>query len=1216
MTITPIRRAARRTNFRFFFAIALATAFAAVGPTRSISLSAAGATSIWQPTDLPSVASIADPNPYELGVKFTSDVDGFITGIRFYKGTANIGVHVGHLWASDGTLLASATFNTETDSGWQQVNFASAVHITANAVYVASYHTDGNYAVDNDYFSIAGHDSPPLHALSTAAAGGNGVYASGQSAFPTNSFRDSNYWVDVVFSDATVDPTPLAISNINVQLLDGSNAIVTWNTSKNATSRIDYSIDQNLPPASTQTVSDGAFVTSHGFHLTGLTAEATYYFSVTAVDQGSNTLTVPGPSFTMPGPTLRDTLLSDFLAGTTGAGAYLAQTADGEVTLAPANGAEFSGPGLPPGWIEFKYSSQGSATFANGRMAIDGERVATCMTNGLGACIPDDLAPSPVGNLAPGQSVEFSANFSGGAFQHAGFAQLLNDAEPWAMFSTATGGTLKARTSTGIAQSDFDLGPSYLGAFHRYRIDWNAASVDYYIDGALVHSEPQAVPGPMRLLAGSDFNPGGGAVVVDWMRLRPYAAAGTFTSRIFNAQSMVQWNAIQWVSQVPPGTSLAISVRAGNSPTVGASWTAFTPISSPGPISLPSTYQYIQYRADMTGDTTNTPELDEIVLSGSTPVSITPTITWPNPAPITYGTALSSAQLNAVATASGSPVSGTFVYAPPAGTVLSAGNKSLQVTFTPDDQVHYVVATATAQITVNPAPSTTVATTSNSPWLFSLPVTLKATVSPAAATGGVTFMDGATTLACGAGSVATAPVATCVTSTLALGNHSITAVYSGSSDGNYSGSTSAALTQSIVAPVTNPTINAADVAVIEGNTGFTQAIVNVTLSGGTLQPVTVKYATADGSAVANSDYVAASGTLTFQPGETLKTVALSVVGDTIAEATETFVLNLSSATNGTIGKAQATITIIDDDSTSWVNSTVADFGAGTVGTGAYISSTSDGEVILAPTVGSEFLGSSLDPGWTSSILASGGFVTTGNGKGAGATLKGAAIVGGTGYAPERSLEFVAVFASVAGEYVGFMANATLNALTAPHAVFGLRVDKTLVARTFMSGSAVETTISGLKGNAHKFRIDWKASSVVYWIDDTKVATHAVAISQAMKPTAMNQTTGGGALTVDYMRMTPYAAAGTYTSKVFDAGGVVNWSKMTWTSTLPASTTIVFQYSVGNTPTPDATWTPFTNVPAAGALTGSSRYFQFVIKETTGDPGQTPVVSSVTTAFVR
>src|SRR5205085_860563 len=60
--------------------------------------------------------------------------------------------------------------------------------------------------------------------------------------------------------------------------------------------------------------------------------------------------------------------------------------------------------------------------------------------------------------------------------------------------------------------------------------------------------------------------------------------------------------------------------------------------------------------------------------------AVTPTLTWPTPVPIVYGTALSAAQLNASATAAGS-----FVYAPPSGTVLPAGPHTLTVTFTPDD---------------------------------------------------------------------------------------------------------------------------------------------------------------------------------------------------------------------------------------------------------------------------------------------------------------------------------------------------------------------------------------------------------------------------------------------------------------------------------------------------------------------------------------------------
>ena len=63
----------------------------------------------------------------ELGVKFTADSNGTITGIRFYKASTNTGTHIGSLWSSTGTLLASATFGNETASGWQQVNFSTGV---------------------------------------------------------------------------------------------------------------------------------------------------------------------------------------------------------------------------------------------------------------------------------------------------------------------------------------------------------------------------------------------------------------------------------------------------------------------------------------------------------------------------------------------------------------------------------------------------------------------------------------------------------------------------------------------------------------------------------------------------------------------------------------------------------------------------------------------------------------------------------------------------------------------------------------------------------------------------------------------------------------------------------------------------------------------------------------------------------------------------------
>src|SRR5437660_1527478 len=77
------------------------------------------------------------------------------------------------------------------------------------------------------------------------------------------------------------------------------------------------------------------------------------------------------------------------------------------------------------------------------------------------------------------------------------------------------------------------------------------------------------------------------------------------------------------------------------------------------------------------------------------------TITWPAPADITYGTALSATQLNAT-----SGVPGAFTYSPASGTVLDAGTDALSVTFTPTDAANYAPATATATITVLKATST------------------------------------------------------------------------------------------------------------------------------------------------------------------------------------------------------------------------------------------------------------------------------------------------------------------------------------------------------------------------------------------------------------------------------------------------------------------------------------------------------------------------------
>src|SRR5262249_6773241 len=87
-------------------------------------------------------------------------------------------------------------------SSWQQVTFATPVAIQANTVYVASYFApNGHYSGNLNYFATQGVDTPPLHALANAVAGGNGVYAyGGANSFPNSTYQALNYWVDVGFS--------------------------------------------------------------------------------------------------------------------------------------------------------------------------------------------------------------------------------------------------------------------------------------------------------------------------------------------------------------------------------------------------------------------------------------------------------------------------------------------------------------------------------------------------------------------------------------------------------------------------------------------------------------------------------------------------------------------------------------------------------------------------------------------------------------------------------------------------------------------------------------------------------------------------------------------------------------------------------------------------------------------------------------------------------
>ncbi len=171
-------------------------------PSAGISVNIGCTCSIWGTGAAPGVSDSGSGTAVEVGVKFTSDVSGSVTGIRFYKSSANTGTHIGNLWTATGTKLASATFSGETASGWQSVTFASPVLINANTTYVASYFAPaGHTAQDESYlypnpsptpYAYSPIDSPPLHALRNTNGTVNGLFQnSSTSTFPTGSLNAS-----------------------------------------------------------------------------------------------------------------------------------------------------------------------------------------------------------------------------------------------------------------------------------------------------------------------------------------------------------------------------------------------------------------------------------------------------------------------------------------------------------------------------------------------------------------------------------------------------------------------------------------------------------------------------------------------------------------------------------------------------------------------------------------------------------------------------------------------------------------------------------------------------------------------------------------------------------------------------------------------------------------------------------------------------------------
>lgn len=286
----------------------------------------------------------------------------------------------------------------------------------------------------------------------------------------------------------------------------------------------------------------------------------------------------------------------------------------------------------------------------------------------------------------------------------------------------------------------------------------------------------------------------------------------------------------------------------------------------------------------------------------------------------------------------------------------------------------------------------------------------------------------------------------------------------------------------------------------------------------------------------------------------------------------------------------------------------ADFSAGSVDGGAYIAHTRTGEVLLRPKVAAEFTGDQLPAGWTVTPWKEGGSATLGGGM---LTLDGARV----GCVPllpgPRALEMSATFAARPDQHAGFGTNFD----DVPWVMFSTKWGRRLYGRTHLLNVEDKKLPGQWFDGPHRYRIDWNVLDIVFSVDGVRMAQLLVPVPGYMRALAGNQRLGTEPLRVEWMRLSPYAPAGRFTSRIFDVGTVADWHELSWEADVPDATRLDLHVRAGDTAEPDATWSPWrpaAPLGAAGAATG--RHLQYRADLATADPAWTPVLHRVRAAY--
>jgi hypothetical protein len=1164
--------------------------------------------------ETPGQASSTDAQAVELGVKFRSDEDGFITGLRFYKGAGNTGPHVGHLWTAGGQLLAEASFSGETPSGWQEVSLDSPVAVTSNTTYVASYHTTtGHYAFDSQYFAIGKHN-PPLHGLADGIDGPNGMFNYGPSGgFPDETFNRANYWVDVVF-ERVVLPDTRAPEISSVSPSDGAPDVAPG-------ASVSATFDEPMDAASL----DGTTFELRAPGGAAVAADVTYNASTrtarltprSALARSTNyTATVQGGLL---GPGARDR-----------AGNRMAEDRTWSfTTAAPPPPPPDDGPGGPILVI----SAAGDPFGRYYSEILRAEGLNAFTATDISGVTAATLDAHDVVVLAQTGLTDAQATLLGNWVQGGGnLIAMRPDARLAGLLGlSAAGGTLgnaylKVDTGSGAGAGITDQTIQFHGTADRYTLNGaaevarlygdsttptpnpavtlhdvggaggQAAAFAYDLARSVVYTrqgnpawagdERDGQDGPIR----SDdlfFGAKAGDVQPDWVDLGKVAIPQADEQQRLLASLITRMTADRqplprfWY--LPRGEKAAV-VLTGDDHGGGGTVDHFEHFKAESPAGCSvdrwecirsTSYVYASVPISDAQAAAYQGEGFEIALHPNTGcANFTPgsldadfdaqlagfQATWPSlAAPRTNRThciAWSDWSSHPKVEADHAIRFDTNYYYWPGEWIQNRPGmftgSGMPMRFADLDGSLIDVYQSTTQITDE----------SGQDIPAHIAALLSGALGPQGFYGAFTAnmhtdrdLSGAAAIVAEAKSRGVPVVSARQMLTWIDGRNSSSFADLGWEDGRLSFTVA-------------PGAGAEGLEAMVPAEAAGRPLSSLTRGGGpvTTEPRTVKGIEYAAFAAAAGDYVA-----------TYASPAASVV-----------------------------------------DTTVADFGAGTPGPDTYVGATgaaADGEVQLRPIVGEEFGGSALPSGWFATVWE------TGSGGGAG-VAGGSLLVNGArsgtdgAFGTGRTVEFDATFAAAPFQHVGFSNDYT----GAPWAMFstgGGALPVGLFARS-NGASQDNTAIAGVSPTEpHRYRVVWNASSVDFFVDGQSVASHPIAVSGPMRPLASDFNAGGPEVAVHWLRMSPYRGAGTFTSRVLDSGQAgADWSTLAATASLPGAAAVALETRSGDSAVPDGTWSDWQPVgPGDATASPNARHLQYRALLTGGSDTATPTLERVAAGYL-